>query len=152
MRTTKKEIDDSIESMKSYAEENEITYENYLSTVFDKGIKEDDVRRALELSALASKYYNTYSDSLEYSDEDLQKYFDENKPDYVKADYMKYTFTADVASDADDTAKQQAKDDAKAKAVSLSESASVEAFTETITGYLTEQGGKIQGGKRGCGD
>lgn len=135
----KKEIDDSIASMKSYAEENKISFENYLGTVFDKGIKEDDVRRALELSALASKYYNDYSDSLEYSDEDLQKYFDENKSDYVKADYMKYTFTADVASDADDAAKQQAKDDAKAKAVSLSESASVEAFTETITGYLTEQ-------------
>ncbi len=135
----KAEIDDAINSMKSYAEENNVTFESYLSSVFDRGINESDVRRALELSSIASKYYNQYSDSLEYTDEDLQNYFDEHKSDYVKADYMKYTFTASIASDATDEEKQQAKDDARAKALNLTESKSVEEFTEKLKVYLTEQ-------------
>ena len=135
----KADVDEAIESMKSYADENNITFESYLSSVFDRGINENDVRRALELSAIASKYYNQYSDSLEYTDEDLQNYFNEHKQDYVKADYMKYTFTASIASDATDEEKQQAKDEARAKALSLSESKSVEEFTNSLTAYLTQQ-------------
>lgn len=135
----KEEIDESIASMKAYAEQNNISFGDYLTSVFDKGMNEGDVRRALELSSLASKYYNAYADALEYTDEELQNYFDENKPDYVKADYMRYTFTADVESDATDAEKQQAKDEAKARADALAASVSVDEFTNSLKQYLTEQ-------------
>lgn len=135
----KKEIDDSIASMKSYAEQNKISFGDYLASAFDKGVNEGDVRRALELSSLASKYYKAYADTLEYTDEDLQNYFNENKHDYVKADYMRYTFTADIKSDATDAEKQQAKDDAKARADALAASKSVDEFTNSLKQYLTEQ-------------
>lgn len=135
----KKTIDESMNTFKTYADNNKITLDQYFSSVFAQGVKEADVRRAIELSTLGAKYYSKYSDSLEYTDEDLQKYFDEHKENYVKADYMSYSFTASIASDATDAEKDAAKADAKAKAEKLTASTSVDEFKTNLETYLKDK-------------
>ena len=95
----KQTIDDAIASFETEAETYGITMESYYNQVFGTGIKEDDVRRAMELTQLASNYYDDYIASLTYTDEDLQNYFNKNESDFVKADYIKYTVPGETDED-----------------------------------------------------
>ena len=133
----KAEIDNTIESIKTYAEQGGLTLGQFLGRMFDKGINEGDVRRALELSMLATEYQNSFNDALNYTDEDLQNYFDEHKPDFISADYIRYTFSETPASDMDDAAKAELKASLKAKADALAASKSVNSFTSSVTDLIT---------------
>ncbi|MBE6660383.1 MAG: hypothetical protein E7605_03160 [Ruminococcaceae bacterium] len=93
--------DEDIESVKSqiqyldmYASLYGYSLNSYLNTLYGKGVKEKDVRKALELSALASKFAQQIQDG--YHDaatlETVEKFFNENKNDYISADYLSYTF------------------------------------------------------------
>lgn len=127
-----KNIDTSIQSMKDYAKEQKISFESYLSQIFAKGINEDDIRRAMELSYLASEYYNDYYEKLEYNDEQLKAYFDENKSEFIKADYLSYSFTST------NTDKEAAKAESKVYSDKLSQCKSVEEFKTTLESMLTD--------------
>ncbi len=130
-------IDESIESMKSHAKQNKITFSNYLSQTFAKGVNEKDIRKAMELSYLASDYNKEYVDSLSYNDEQLQKYFDENKSEFIKVDYLSYALTSD---DEDKTiAKQQSKDFAE----KLAACKTADEFKSTLKTLLTDHYTKI---------
>lgn len=130
-------VDEAIESFATYADSNKVSLKTYLSSVFGQGINEDDIRRAVELTTLASKYYEDYSETLDFSDEALQKFFDNNKANYVKADYVKQSYTATIPSDATDEEKTTAKNEAKAKAEALAANDSVEEFKSALEAYLT---------------
>ena len=84
----KKTIDETIASFKTAAETNKVTIKQFYSQVFGKGIKENDIRRALEFTALANKYNSKYQLSLKYTDEQYQTHFKENESSYIKADYV----------------------------------------------------------------
>lgn len=127
-----KNIDTSIQSMKDYAKENNISFDAYLSQIFAKGINEDDIRRAMELSYLAQEYYNDYYEKLEYNDEQLKQYFDNNKSEFVKADYLSYSFTST------NTDKEAAKAESKVYSDKLSACKSVVEFKSTLEAMLTD--------------
>ena len=127
-----KSIDESIETIKTYAKQNNMSLKKYLSAAFATGINEKDVRRALELSILASNYNEEYKEKLEYTNEDLEKYFEENKSNYVKADYLKYTF--DSTNEDKDAAKQESKDIAD----KLAATKTPEQFKSVLETFLTD--------------
>lgn len=89
-----KSIDSQIQYLDMYASLYGYSLNSYLNTLYGKGVKEKDVRKALELSTLASKFAQQIQDG--YHDaatlETVEKFFNENKNDYISADYLSYTF------------------------------------------------------------
>lgn len=62
---------------------------SYLRSVYGNGSTEETYREYLRVSALANSYYSAYSDSLEYSDEDIANY----KPNEAYT-FNSYTFAS----------------------------------------------------------
>ena len=65
-----------------------------ISNVYGKGVSKADVRKAMELSALASKAAQQISDDIEgaITDERINSEYDSNKRDYNLVDYFTYSF------------------------------------------------------------
>ena len=70
------------------------------ASVFGSGVKEKDVRRAMELELLAGKFYDKFHEDKEalITDADIQKHIADNKADFYVADYLKF----DVSLSAED--------------------------------------------------
>ena len=130
-------IDTSINSMKDYAKQNNISFDAYLSEVFATGVNEQDIRRAMELSYLASEYYTDFNDNLTYTDEQLKEYFDSNKHEFIKADYLSFTFT----SQEQDT--ETAKAESKAYSDKLAACKTPEEFKAALETMLTDHYTKV---------
>lgn len=88
-------------------------YENaaYLEMTFGAGITEADVRRCLELSALAHRYEESYRGSINVSVEEAEAFYQANQYDYLYTDYYAY----DVIDDTAAAAKARAEKIAAAK-------------------------------------
>ena len=71
-------IQETLDGLKETAKGYGYSADAYLAMTMSNPIKLKDVKNCLELTTLASKYYNTYMDSLSYTDEQLSAYFDEN--------------------------------------------------------------------------
>ncbi len=121
-----KSIDQTIANFKAEADSNKLTIDNYYTQVFGKGIKEDDVRRAVTLSTLASKYYDKFEKDAKYTDDDLKKYFDEHPSEFIKADYLSYTVPGET------------EDEIKANATKFQAAKTVEEFTALLEAEFTQ--------------
>ena len=109
------EIDDTIkyyeELKKSYANSGNsayslMTFDRFLESMFGDSVNESVVRECLKLAKLTSKYQEEYVEALEYTDEQLEEYYSENKDNYFYVDVLKYAFTepkeeADTDTDTD---------------------------------------------------
>ena len=105
-----KEISDQVDAMKDYAKSQGVSIGQMYGS---KGIKASDVQYVVELQALASKYAKQVTDGFEYTDEDYDKHFNDNKNDYLFADYYTYTVSATYDSKATDDEKKAANEEAK---------------------------------------
>lgn len=76
------------------------SFEQSFASVFGSGVKEKDVRKAMELELLAGKYYDKFHEEKEdaITDADIQKYIEDNKADFYVASYLKF----DVSLSAED--------------------------------------------------
>lgn len=120
-----KDIDESMSELKQYALKSGYGGINkFLSAAYTPGVTEGAVRRIMEMETLAYNYYEKYMDSLEYNDEQFDKYREDNPGSFLKLDYVSYTFSESYAKDA--TSEQKAEAYAKAKAAA-------EAFKSTYT-------------------
>lgn len=140
-------IDEQIDALKETAENAKVDFEKYLLNVFGAGIKESDIRDALELQIYASEYYNKvegdYSDSL--TNEDFETYYVTNKNSLDKVDYRSYAISADVAEDADEATTNTAYAEAKADAEALQAAATdKDAFIAWVTANLTEANADLE--------
>ncbi len=108
----KTSIQTVIDDYYDYAETNNLKKNEIFSLMFGRGVKEGDVRNCLELSALASKFVRTWQDALKYSDDEIAKYYEENKSVYQKVDYLSYTVKPTDVSDEDTYAAAKEKADA----------------------------------------
>ena len=91
-------IDANIETLKSEAEYYGYKLNNYITLVFGKGVKKSDIRDVMELATLASKLSNQEAERIldEITDDEVKAYFEENKSNYLKADYYSFTFGASL--------------------------------------------------------
>ncbi|MBE6577712.1 MAG: hypothetical protein E7653_06195 [Ruminococcaceae bacterium] len=109
----KKNMKEELKMLETYAEMYGYTnVNNYISVVYGEGMKMKDIRKAMELSMLASKCANTISEELDakITDERVNAEYDANKLDYDVADYMYYKFSV-TYSDAKNALEEGATDE-----------------------------------------
>lgn len=111
------------------------------ASYFADGVSKEDVRKALEISFLAQKYSDQFEKDTQYTDADIQKYFNENKNTYQTADYRSYTLS--YAESEDDTKKVFTAEEAKQKAEALKAAGSEEKFQELVKTYAKELNSEI---------
>lgn len=153
----KAEIDEAIENLTETAFEANRTLNSYLAVAYGSGVKEKDVRAAMEMILLSNKAAihanGKFEDAL--TEEEIQKYYDENPASFLSADYMVKSFEVkETVVDKDDydttEAYEQAvadmealytanKAEALAKAKAYESLTGFEAFLEKLTADLTEE-------------
>lgn len=82
-----------------------------LSAMYGSGVKRTDIRKAMELSTLASKCSQSIYDTIEkaVTDDRILNEYDKNKTDYDMVDYFYYSFDVDY----DDVVDKIVGDDAE---------------------------------------
>lgn len=129
-------IDTSIAQIKIYADRYGVSLDSYLSANYGEGVKEKDVRRAMELGQLASKYAQVKNEEFlaASTPEKVEAFYAANENDYLTADYLSYTFTATKDTKAEDADAKYADDKAAilASAEALMAHTTAEAFKQAI--------------------
>ncbi len=113
----KADIDETMSMIASYAKQYGVSTKYYIKNVYGSSVTEEAIRSCLEILSLAEKYQAELVDTYDYKAEDWAKYFDENKDDFLKVDYLTYTFEAEKEDDKKDDKKDSettAADKAKA--------------------------------------
>jgi len=129
-------IDKEISSLQRLADKEKVSLEKYIYDLYGLGVKESDIRDALELSYLFKKVYYILKDEFEYTDEDLEDYYEDNETDFLYADYKSYKVKSYYPSDATDKEKEEASEKAKAYADKLAEAKNAKEFDIALKDYL----------------
>jgi hypothetical protein len=114
----------------------------YSAASFGMGVKKKDLRKALELQALGSKYATQVTEEIENSltEADILAYVEQNKEGYYAADFLVYEFLAKAEDYADDavgyTAAEQLIDTYAEK---LAKATDVDSFKKVIIEYEIEK-------------
>lgn len=132
----KENIENSIANLVSAATEYGVSADKYASMLFGRGVKVDDVRRGLTMSALSSKYYDVMMDEFSFSDSEINEYYNENALDYQYTDFIKYTLDANYSYDAEDEDIEKAISLVKSQAEYIAEATSQEEFEQRLFDYL----------------
>ena len=134
-----KQIEEFEKGVDEGAKEQKLSVDEYISTIYGKGVKKSDVVDGLKLSMLATKFYNEKIASVEYTDDDINEYFNDHKNDFLYVDYKFYTFNAAITSEMSDTQKAAEKAKAKALAERLMKATDEKTFDSILTDILKEQ-------------
>lgn len=87
-------LDEYSASIDEYCKTNGMTREDYMH-YYGSAMTEEIFMKHLTMMAAASDYANQYQNTKEYTDEELQAYYDEHKNDIDLASYEVLTFKAD---------------------------------------------------------
>ena len=65
-------------------------YDGIIAQTFGTGVKKSDIRKAVELQVLATKYYNAYTEkeSDAVTESDIKEFMEKNKADFYVVDYL----------------------------------------------------------------
>ena len=80
-------------AFEAYAKTSKVNLDTYLSAAYGKGITWDRFKTFFETSLIATQYGNKLSDGIEVSEDEITKYFNDNKSTYYSVDYRSVTFT-----------------------------------------------------------
>lgn len=142
-------IDASIDSLSEAANSYGYTINQYLITAFGAGVNTKDVKNCLELTALAAKYSTQYTESLTYSDEQLEAYYDANSADFEGVDVIAITIPASTYQETDADGNPvgdatSASAAAQAKAEEIAAAASMDDFNAAIRDFLVNDRGSSE--------
>lgn len=131
-------IDEAVKALKDQASEYGYTAAGFISAMYGTGVKESDVRAALELSQLATKCQSQIIDevTLSISDDDINVYYEANAIDFQSAGVLSYTFTATLGEDAEAFAVDKA--EAKNHADALAACKTAEEFKQYVAAYMAD--------------
>ena len=132
----RKGIDDIIANLEKNAKEVGVSLKKYIEVSYGRGVKEDDVRRALEIAFLYDKKNAEIIDSLEITKDEITKHYDENKNDFNYVDYIGIDVTADMYFG--DEVPENASETLKALADKIAAAKTVDEFKAEIRSYYTE--------------
>ncbi len=104
---SKKSIDDSISQLKEYCDSSNISLNRYLTKNYGEGVNEAVVRTALERIYLVSYYGTEKNESYTFTNDEVQKYYNENKSDFDMVDFRSFAISG---TPAEDTAPDAAED------------------------------------------
>lgn len=107
------------------------------SYFFEDGVKEEDVRTALELSALAQKYVDYYVDDLDsqITTDILEEYYSYDESTYQETTYYYYSLTYDTEG----TEGEYTQEEALAYATAMYEAASVDEYIAVLTELINAE-------------
>ena len=146
--TEKQNIDNAILELEAAATQYNYPLNAYITMCFGQGVKEKDIRNALEIKELYSMAYYALGDKLaqEISDDRIHDAYAQDSTKYNRIDYSFYSFRVDYAdvskevkeANANATAEQILEEykkqiaDAKAKAEALLATGSIEEFEKHL--------------------
>ena len=96
------DVAEQIASAKSAASSNGYSYGAYLKAQYGRYMTPGAFKSIVTKVAVASAYSNDYSDSLTYTDADLEAYYNENKDNLDTFEYSYLYFTPEAVSTTDD--------------------------------------------------
>lgn len=137
-----KTVDESMKNYKEVAKENFSSIGAYFEYLYGEGVKTKDVREIELLQAIASLYYSDKYEEIKdksFADKDgINKYHEDNKSDYLMADYVVASFTASLKSNA--TAKEREEfvkevEELRAHAEAVAKLESADAISEYLANY-----------------
>lgn len=128
----------SMQSLKSLAKEQGLELEEYIDSKYGSIVSAQDIENYLTLTQKATVYQQKYMASLEFNDSEIESHFNENKAQFLSADYTLFLIeTGDTEGKSDSEIKaMQLK--AKATADNIANSKSRTEFTEKLTKYIKE--------------
>ena len=126
------DYDDMVTSIKSYAQQQGVSEDEYCKSVFGSDATLEGIKPYVEMSGLASAYYNDVKDDIEVPDDEINTYYDENKDNYDSVDYRVCKIEADMPEEETET-ETEAQTETAAESISetAAESTSETAVTET---------------------
>ncbi len=140
------EVNEAVEALKSQATSYNVSFDYYLKAVYGSGVTEKVLRQCMKLSELASHYSQELQSRHEYTEADWDKYYEDNKDTFRKADYLTYTFSVTATTVGDDATEEEkeaaaAADKAEAErmkglAAELAATTDKEAFCSYVENYL----------------
>ncbi len=84
----KAEIDSSINELKQYVEENDFALQDYLDMTYGNGVTEDVIREVLNITYLASAYYEKVYEGYTFTEDEYKAYEEENFKDEENYNYV----------------------------------------------------------------
>lgn len=143
------DYDDMVTSIQSYAQQQGVSADEYCKSVFGSDATLEGIKPYVEMSGLASAYYNDIEDNIEVTDDEINTYYDENKDNYDSVDYRVCKIEADMPEE-ETEAETEAQTEAAAEstsettAESASETAVTENQTETMSAEESEAAAKAE--------
>ncbi len=140
-------VDSSINQLKTYATLYGYSFDQYLIMTTGSGVKEKDVRNALELNALATKYANEYQESLTYTKEECEAYYAENVDSFVSVDLLKFDVPSADFAEKDEEGKptgdmEAARQAAEEYARKIAGASDVDTFKALVKEYIVNVEGE----------
>ena len=142
----KNTVKTNMDSYKKTSKENFSSLSAYFEYLYGEGVKKGDVENIETLQAIASLYYTDKYEEIKdkvYADKDgINKYYEDNKSNYLMADYIVASFTASLKTNATDEEKAEflkKVEEAKAHAEAVSKLESVEAINAYLVEYWFEE-------------
>lgn len=139
--TDQADIDAQMTQIKKSAKQNDYSLDAYLRAVYGRGVGEKVFRKALERSALVTKYQDVKTEETgsQMTAEEVQAAYEEGKDTYDTADVRIRVFSTASSSTEDESAADQAVAEATDKANKILDAATDEAgFIQAVKDTATE--------------
>ena len=134
------ELDSTMEQLATYAKQSGVSSASYLKSVYGTNMTEAIFEKQLKNAILTSYFQQDYIDHLEYSDDDIQKYYNENskKFDTVSYEHISFSGIPETKKDADGNTIA-ATDEEKAAALAAAKADAEAALARYQAGELLEK-------------
>lgn len=136
-------IDSTLDAMEESAAELGYTMDTYLMAMFGSGVKEGDVRDAMELVTLSGNYYAQFNDGLTYTEQQYEDYYKAHKSSYQTVDLITCTIKQNDFIETDENGNPignitEAGAKAKEYADNMAACTTAEDFQNAILAYYTD--------------
>ncbi len=135
-----KEIESFFADMQKEAEENKMSFDEYVTLLYGEGVKKADIEDGIKISMLATKYYNETIELKERTDDEINKYYADNNKSFETVDYKYYTFKPLSGTDVSDEDASASQTAAKANADKLAKAKTPTEFDSILTAILKADG------------
>ena len=132
-------FDATVEALESQAAQYGYNYKTYLKMIYGSVMTPEIYESNLKDQLLVSKYASAYSDSLSFTDDEIQAYYEENKNtyDYVNGEYVSISGSPETKTDEEGNTIEATEEE---------KTAAMEAAKETADAILAayEAGGDLE--------
>lgn len=130
------EVQSEIDSLKASAASSGYSYAAYLKAQYGRYMTPAAYKAAYTRQAVAEAYFADYRDALDYTDEQVQAYYNEHKDDLDTYEYSYLYFTPEAVSTTDEEGNDLGLSDEEKEALTASALADAKALAESAVSDL----------------